>query len=315
MVETTRKILVAMDLSQRSEFAIQRAELLARRVDAELLLLHVVDQAKPERMIRRRRTRARVVLEWRARNLEKTGCRAHVSVVVGRRHQAIARVAEEWEADLIVLGGYRSRFSDALLGTTAERVMRQSHRPVLVVNAVPTGHYADVLMATDLSEAFTRMVRLTEELGLLEGAQVSVVHAFEPAVNAMPYAVSNTEQQTEQYLRYMRQSTSDTLAAQFGAAGLDLAQFSVFQRDAAPLRAIDDVAKRIESDLVVVGASRFPVLKRTLLGSVSSEVVRNLQCDVLVVPPGALGRVNGMNVLETSVSSRRVAEDVLPPAC
>ena len=56
--------------------------------------------------------------------------------------------------------------------------MRQAQRPVLVVNAVPTGHYADVLMATGLSE----------DLGVLEGAHVSVVHAFEPAVNAVPYA-------------------------------------------------------------------------------------------------------------------------------
>jgi len=140
---------------------------------------------------------------------------------------------------------------------------------------------------------------------LLEDARVSVVHAFEPAVNALPYAVATTEPHSEQYLQYMRRSTDDTLAAQFDAAGLDLSQFSIFQRDAAPLRAIDDVAQRIESDLVVVGASRFPALKRTLVGSVSSEVVRNLQCDVLVVPPGALPRVH----------SAALAEDLLPPAC
>jgi universal stress protein E len=290
MGEVAKKILCAVDLTERSELAIQRAALLARRSDAELLLLHVIEQAKPERVAARRRTRAKVVLESRARALEQAGCRAHVSVVAGKRYHTIARIAEEWEADLIVLGGYRNRYSDALLGTTAERVIRQAHLPVLVVNAAPTRPYVDVLMATDLSETFPGMVRLTEALGLLQGAHVSVVHAFEPAVNAMPYAISNDETQTEQYLRYMRQSTSDTLAAQFGAAGLDLARFSLFQRDAAPLRAIDDVATRIESDLVVVGASRFPALKRTLLGSVSSEVVRNLQCDVLVVPPGALKR-------------------------
>lgn len=286
-----RKILCAMDLTQRSEFAVQRALLIAQRIEAELLLLHVVDEAKDVRTIRRRTHRAKVVLDWRARDLEKTGCKVRVSVIVGKRQRAIARYAQEWGADLIVLGGYRDRFSDALLGTTAERVMRQAQRPILVVNAVPIGQYADVLMATDLSEAFTRVVRLTEDLGVLEGARVSVVHAFEPAVNAMPYATDNTESHAEQYMQYMRRSTDDTLAAQFGAAGLDLSQFSIFKRDAAPLRAIDDVSQRIESDLVVVGASRFPALKRTLVGSVSSEVVRNLQCDVLVVPPGALPRV------------------------
>jgi nucleotide-binding universal stress UspA family protein len=300
-----RKILCAMDLSQRSELAVQRAALLAERIEAELLLLHVVDDGKDVRTIRRRSNRAKAVLEWRARDLEKTGCQVQVSVIVGKRHRAIARFAGEWGADLIILGGYRSRFSDALLGTTAERVMRQAQRAVLVVNAVPTGHYADVLMATDLSEAFTRVVRLTEDLGVLDGARVSVVHAFEPAVNALPYAAATTEPHAGQYLESMRRSTDDTLAAQFGAAGLDMSQFSIFKRDAAPLRAIDDVAQRIESDLVVVGASRFPALKRTLVGSVSSEVVRNLQCDVLVVPPGALPRANLVPL----------AEDLLPPAC
>jgi universal stress protein E len=295
-----RKILCAMDMSQRSELAVQRAALLAQRVEAELLLLHVVDEGRDVRTIRRRTTRAKVVLDWRARELEKTGCKAQVSVIVGKRHRSIARFASEWGADLIVLGGYRSRFSDALLGTTAERVMRQTQRALLVVNAVPTGHYADVLMATDLSEAFTRVVRVAEDLGVLESARVSVVHAFEPAVNVLPYAAVTT-----QYSEGMRRSTDDTLAAQFGAAGLDLSQFSIFKRAAAPLRAIDDVAQRIESDLVVVGASRFPALKRTLVGSVSSEVVRNLQCDVLVVPPGAFHRANSVPL----------AEDMLPPAC
>src|SRR6185503_9079974 len=146
-----RKILVAMDLTQRSEFAVARAALIAQRIEAELLLLHVVDAGKDVRTIRRRTTRAKIVLDWRAGDLEKTGCKVQVSVIIGKRQRAIARFAGEWGADLIVLGGYRDRFSDALLGTTAERVMRHAQRPVLVVNAVPTGHYADVLMATDLS--------------------------------------------------------------------------------------------------------------------------------------------------------------------
>lgn len=289
-IDRRPNLLCATDLSQRSDHAVQRAAMLARRLDAHLLLLHVIDPAQSERMIRRRSTRARIVLDARARKLARVGSDPQVSVRVGRPHQTIAEVATEWGADLIILGSYRRRFGDSFLGTTAERVIRKARRPVLVVNGEATGPYEHVLLTSDLSPVSAGVARLTQDLGLLEDSHASIVHALEPTNRAMLYIAGVTEPEIGRYARYIKQLSSDELLAQLDTAGLNSARFPLIHEQASPLRAIEQAAQRTGSDLVVVGASRFPALKRVFLGSVSNEVLRTITRDVLLVSPAAIRR-------------------------
>ena len=103
------------------------------------------------------------------------------------RIKIIADVAIKWDADLIVLGPYRRRFGDSFRGTTAERVIRIADRPVLVVNRDSADPYEHVLLAADLSRMSIGIAHVTKELGLLEGARASVVHALQHTRGAMPY--------------------------------------------------------------------------------------------------------------------------------
>ena len=70
--------------------------------------------------------------------------------------------------------------------------------------------------------------------------------------------------------------------------GVDVpARLSVVQESASPFRAINRVVKELKPDLVVIGTSRYFMLKRMLLGSVADEVLRNIDSDILVVSPAA----------------------------
>jgi nucleotide-binding universal stress UspA family protein len=52
----------------------------------------------------------------------------------GNPFEAILRVADEWEADLIVLGTHgRTGLTHLLLGSVAEKVIRHSKKPLLVI--------------------------------------------------------------------------------------------------------------------------------------------------------------------------------------
>lgn len=54
---------------------------------------------------------------------------------VGRPHEAVADYADEEGVDLIVMGSHgRAGVKRALLGSVTERVLRSTHRPVLVVD-------------------------------------------------------------------------------------------------------------------------------------------------------------------------------------
>jgi nucleotide-binding universal stress UspA family protein len=60
---------------------------------------------------------------------------ARVSVRHGTPVHAITESACEWQPDLIVMARPRQRPLDVILGTAAERVIRATGRPVLLVNA------------------------------------------------------------------------------------------------------------------------------------------------------------------------------------
>lgn len=57
-------------------------------------------------------------------------------VEAGKPAEEILRVAEEWEADLIVLGTHgRTGLSHLLMGSVAENVIRHTTKPVLIIPA------------------------------------------------------------------------------------------------------------------------------------------------------------------------------------
>ena len=286
------RVLCATDLQQRSDRAVSRADAIARQLGAQLLLLHVIDATGSALDTQRRDARARSILNAQARKLARSGNGAQVSVRAGRPHQTIADVALNWDADLIVLGPYRRRFGDSFRGTTAERVIRVADRPVLVVNRDSANPYEHVLLAADLSRMSIGIAHVTKELGLLEGARAAVVHALQHARGATRYFAGISESGVGKYRRALRARASDEIDTLLTSAGLDSARVSVFSQENAPFRAIEQVASRTGSDLVVVGTSRFPLFKRVFIGSVSNEVLRGIEHDVLVISPVAARRAH-----------------------
>lgn len=291
-LDRSPRVLCATDLRPRSERAVSRAHAIARGLGAQLLLLHVVDPAESARAIRRRGARARFMLDAHARKLARLGNGAQISVRAGRPHETIADVAIEWDADLIVLGPYRRRFGDSFRGTTAERVIRIADRPVLVVNRESAGPYEHVLLAADLSRMSIGIAHVTKDLGLLEDARACVVHALQHTRSAMLHLAGVRESEVGKYQQSLRELASDEIDTLLASAGLNSARCSVFSQENSPFRAIEQVANRIGSDLVVVGTSRFPLFKRVFIGSVSNEVLRGIKHDVLLISPVAARRAH-----------------------
>src|SRR5690606_26858228 len=81
----------------------------------------------------------------------------------GPADAAVLKVAEEVEADLIVVGATRRGvIARTVLGTTAQRIVRAARVPVLVSRRPGHGPWRRVLLTTDLSELSDR----THERGL-----------------------------------------------------------------------------------------------------------------------------------------------------
>ena len=289
--DRTPRVLCATDLGVGSDAALSRVQQIARALGAQVHLLHVVDLASTARATGRRRARTQLTIDALSRKIAWPGSAVQGSVRASRRpYRAIADVAIEWDADLIVLGPYRRRLGDSFRGTMAERVIRKAGRPVLVVNRDATGPYEHVLLASDLSHMTGGIARVSKQFGLLEGARASVVHVPQHSLGLMLYLARGSESAVSNNQRARSRSASEQIEAQLERAGLNGARVSVFSPQTSPFRAIEQVAQRGGSDLLVVGSSRFPLLKRVFIGSVSNEVLRGMKHDVLLVSPAAARR-------------------------
>lgn len=281
-----RRLLAATDLSSRSDRALRRAGLLASALGAELLLLHAVDDDQPRSLVEAERREAWALLRQQAAGLpELQAAGATPLVEEGDPFEAILRIAEARAVDLAVLGEHRRRpLRDIFVGTTVERVMRHGRHPVLMVNQPPAAPYRRILAATDLSDHAARALRTADRLGLLAGADLTLLHAFEPLGMGAIARANLAEAE-------MRAHTGE--AAQAARAGLDrfaagLAPVRAPRRlveEGRPATVVKAVAERLRPDLLVIGTAGAGGLRRALLGSVAAEVLAAIACDALVVPP------------------------------
>lgn len=192
-----KRILVATDFSTRSDRAIRRATLLARTHGSSMTVVHVIDDDQPKRILKAERDAASVLLSEQARSLrEIDGVDCDYSVVLGNAFEGIAKAAEETNCDLLVIGPHRRQaLKDVFVGTTAERTIRASSRPILMANGVPAASYRHVLVAVDFSDCSADAVQAVRALCLDRNIAVSVAHVFDTPASGMMVRASSTEDQ------------------------------------------------------------------------------------------------------------------------
>ncbi len=281
-----RRLLCATDLSPRSDRAVQRTALLAQQMNAEAMFMHTVDDSAPGRVIRMKATRAYLRLRAEGERAMKHAPHAAVAAVrLGTPLDAMIASASEYEPDLIVMARHRRRRMDALIGTTAERVIRSTRRSVLAVSGDAERPYERVMLATDLSRSSTHAARTVAELGMMDDADAWVVHAFGSPYQELILADNLNVQDAMVHRNALRDVIKRDVLRNLADAGVDLERVEVSAEQARPIVAIERAMERVQPDLLVIGVSRWGALKRILLGSVADQVFRNVNCDILAIFP------------------------------
>jgi len=130
-----RKILFATDFSRHAERALEYALSLAREYEAELTLLHVLEEIPPSWDLSTATADVVSRLEKPIPVEARNWCTPKPRMRIGRPYQEIVRYALETETDLVVLGVRgRNALDLALFGSTTHRVIHQAPCPVLAVH-------------------------------------------------------------------------------------------------------------------------------------------------------------------------------------
>ena len=139
------KILTAIDFSESSDFAFEYALTLARQFEAELTIMHVINEPVDlrgfyvphisfEQLEKEIEEGAEKMMEKFCQTKMGDFTRYTTAVVAGIPYEEILRKAEETGASLIVLGTHgRTGIDHLIFGSTAERVVRSAACPVLTI--------------------------------------------------------------------------------------------------------------------------------------------------------------------------------------
>lgn len=281
-------ILVATALDAAGTAAVKEAALWAERLGAPLvvthalpsragimpLLPHLVDVVPSPDL----RAKAEEALDRHvAEALGNVGAAERV-VVEGSAHAAILSLAETTTPQLVVVAhNDKAALERAVLGSTAEQIIRHASCSVLVVRSV--GDDGPVVAATDLSDAALPAVQAAGAEAARRGTELVLLHALDVA---QPFTALFEPTAT------LDEATVDKLAAAADELlGATLSRAGHSGRTAVvlgpPARAIAEAADEHGASVVVVATRGHSGLRHMVLGSVAEGVVRKAPCNVLVV--------------------------------
>lgn len=276
----TKNILVATDLSARSDRAVHRAAQLARAHGARLTILHVLDDAMPDKLLAEQQAAVAEYLDEYATTVA-AGLDCTVLPCVGDPASMILDQVQDQNPSLLVIGTHRERrFLDAIRETTAQRVVRLTGYPVLVVSGPADQDYASVLAATDFSPASTAALNLGHALA--PTATITPLHAVH-----VPYAgrLAGSEEAVQDLSASFLTEAKEADDAWRAKTALPVTLHHTEFPTGSALSALKRKAAAKRGTLITAGAHGRTGAHRALLGSVATDLLRDPPCDVLIARP------------------------------
>jgi len=287
-----KHILVALDIGPSSDRAFDRAVQLAEAHEAHLTLIHVIDEqmlaygseADRFEVVLRNRAEAKLGRYRRDMREELAGRFRHMTRI-GAPWQEVALAASEAKADLIVLGlHHRDSIRDLFIGTTAERIIRNSATPILAVTDKPSGAYQRVTAATDFSPCSSRALRAA--LDLVPSADFELLHVFDApfagfARFSRPELDAYKQRRIDEAERQIQRDL-DVFLQSHAAAGRP--KIAVSCKRGEIVGGIHSAIRDGKADLLALGTHSRSAIVGSVLGSIAATFLANPPCDVLVAP-------------------------------
>ncbi|HRK19113.1 MAG TPA: universal stress protein [Hyphomicrobiaceae bacterium] len=276
------RLLVATDLTERSDLALQRGVQMACGLGADLRVLHVVEAGLPRRVVRRRLDEARSVIQEQMGLLTGRAPADHsISVRIGDPHLEIVREAIEHSSDVIIVGTHRrSSSNERGIVPTCARAMRYSTCPILFVRDVPASPYKHAVVEVNLTAISPHVIAAARQFA--PEAESHLVHVYTGDDVDHPGAVPSIESRAARLKRV--HALLDRLAATRTGSTGDGTRSSVTLAKGPVLEALSGAVAQRRADLLAVGLRPDDARDFSQALELNRQSPETRSCDVLVVP-------------------------------
>lgn len=273
-----KKILVPVDFSEHSEYALEVAAKLAREHDSEIVVYHMM--GLNDSVLTREESNQVFEAIYHMKLAEKhfaefldkdylKGLKVTDTVKNYKDFSEVNDVAKEIEADLIVMGSHGSSgLSEIFVGSNTEKVVRYSEFPVLVVKERRSNFLIrDAVFACDFKRenigAFNQAMDFFDSLG----ADVKLLHVNLP--NEKFRSSGETEKRVREFL------------TESGPTGMDRIDDVVYYNDYSVEDGVFHYAEKINADVISLPTHGRRGLAHFFSGSIGEDLVNHATIPVV----------------------------------
>lgn len=272
------KILVPVDFSPHSENALEVAATLAKKYNAEILLLHMLGLS--EAVITKDESQefleAKLHIEMAKKRFDVFLKRPwlkdimiHQTVKKYKVFSEINNLAKERDIDLIVMGSHGTDgLSEIFVGSNTEKVVRTSDVPVLVVkHRIENFNIEKVVFGFDFKiENVSAYQNAIKWFGSIK-ADVHIVYVNLPVISFM--STSQIKVQIDAFLRVAHHNDLP--------GNLHIVQISDYSVE----KGIYNYAKEIDADLIAIPTHGRSGLAHFFKGSIGQDIANHAHLPVL----------------------------------
>ncbi|HAR67218.1 MAG TPA: hypothetical protein DCR55_13540 [Lentisphaeria bacterium] len=281
----SHSLLVGADYGDTTEATIGFAADLAKKLDCRLQLCHVMESL-PYAIHSAGPLAEEQMLKENAAELERlaslvSDCPATaLPPRIGKPHHVLLEVAKKTDTLAVVIGAaYKPTIERVVVGVTAEKIVQSAVRPVFLYHPKDSHSISKILCAVDYSDHSRRALANAGELAKRLGAQLEAVHIETSSLahadlysyQAYPASSPCTQPDTERLRKFVREYVPP------------LVETSISVRSGAPVAEILAACESSKPDLLVVGSHGAGGFVHRILGNVTTRIVRDVPCTILVI--------------------------------
>ncbi len=270
-----KKIIVPIDFSKHSEYALKAAASLARKNNAEIIVLNMLEMSDIMLTTTGGNQKAKTMFFYKLAEQElsiflKKDYLENIKVKPIIKHfkvfSEVNDLANKENADLVVMGSHGvNGVKEFVLGSNTERVVRYSQIPVLVVkNELENIEFENVVFACDFSEEIK--TSFLNVMSMFNQAKINLVY-----VNLPNDKFKSTLEIEESANNFLMEADGN----------LDRLKDVHFMSDYTIEDGIINFSKKIKADIIVIPTHGRKGIAHFLQGSVGEDVANHASLPVM----------------------------------
>jgi len=271
--------------------------------DAEITLVHAISQPDRPRFAEQLLPSTDTIESAACRSggrrmsdaIRSIASRAKFEIRVGKPHEEIVETARKRHADVIVVGPHDDRHARSRwFGATAERIVRTSPTPVLVVVDPPARPPRTVLVPVSESRLTESILAWASLFAETFDAEVKLLHVWSESlyayVGSMAHAGASDDLAAQRVVEQELHEATNHWLSDLTAAGFQGRRASAIVRHGEVADVALDIAAAAQADLIVMGRSGGFAIAPSPFGSTLRTVLHRAPCSVFVVSEPLPGR-------------------------